>query len=155
MNKLNLGCGKDIQTSGGNWVNLDRLNLPGVDVVHDLGKLPYPFEDGMFSYIKAQDVMEHLPNFTEDGRPMYVAFIEECHRLLEPNGTLWIQTPGWDASFMWIDPTHVRGFDVQSMDFFDPDTDFGRSTGFYSQVKFKVKAIKMPNKNIQFTMVKR
>jgi hypothetical protein len=31
--RLNLGCGRDVRP---NWVNLDRVSLPGVDVVHDI-----------------------------------------------------------------------------------------------------------------------
>lgn len=65
-----------------------------------------------------------------------------------------MQTPGWKAEFLWIDPTHVRGFDVRSMDFFDDRTEFGKSTGFYSKCKFHVKAEELPNHNLRFWMTK-
>lgn len=150
--KISLGCGTEIQEG---FINVDSLPLPGVDLVHDCGVFPYPFQDNSADYIKAKDLIEHLPNFTAEGRPMVIAFIEECHRILKPGGELWIQTPSWDADFLWIDPTHVRGFDIRSFDFFDPETDFGRSTGFYSKATFKVTAEKMENRNLQITMVKR
>ena len=35
--KLNLGCGTEIKKG---WVNLDSVALAGVDVVHDIEKLP-------------------------------------------------------------------------------------------------------------------
>lgn len=48
---LNLGCGTDIRSG---WVNLDSAELPGVDVVHDLDRLPLPFEEGRFSLIECR-----------------------------------------------------------------------------------------------------
>ena len=57
MRRLNLGCGRKIFK---NSVNLDRVKLDGVDVVHDLNKFPYPFKDESFDEIKALAVLEHL-----------------------------------------------------------------------------------------------
>ena len=151
--KISLGAGEELETEPG-WVNLDIVDLPGIDVVHNLLNYPWPFADGCAEFIKAKDVIEHMPSHLPDGQNGVIAFIEEAHRILKPGGKLWIQTPGWDADFLWIDPTHVRGFDVRSMDFFDPDTDFGRSTGFYSKCKFKVTATKSENKNVTFEMIK-
>lgn len=150
--KINLGAGED-QFEG--YVNVDFIDLPGIDVVHNLMDFPYPFEDGCATNVKAVDVLEHLDNYTADRRPSVIAFIEECHRILKPGGELFIQTPGYDAEFLWLDVTHVRGFHPQSMDFFDPDTHFGKTTGFYSNAKFKVTAEKLENCNLRFTMVKR
>jgi len=151
MNKISLGCGEEIEEG---FINLDLVKLPGVDVVHNLQKFPYPFEDQSADYIKAKDVIEHLSGYSEDGRPIITAFIEECCRILITGGILWIQTPSWYADFLWVDPTHTRGFDIKSFDFFDPETDFGRATGFYSKAKFKVEAKQLDNKNLQFIMTK-
>lgn len=158
MSKLNLGCGEE--TLDG-YMNVDLLDLEGVDVVHNLMQFPYPFKDESAGEIKAKDLIEHLDHYCQvDGRvpketrPTIIAFIEECHRILKPGGTLWIQTPRFDAEFLWIDPTHVRGFHERSMEFFDPEQDFGKSTGFYSEAKFKVTSEVTENKNIVFRMVK-
>lgn len=151
--KISLGAGTEIETEKG-WVNLDLLPLEGIDVVHNLAILPYPFKAGSAYYIKAKDVIEHLPNYTQDLRPMIVAFMEEMYRILQPQGILWIQTPGHDAAFAWADPTHVRTFTKDSMDFFDPSTDFGKAAGFYSKAQFSVTCEVLENKNLQFVMVK-
>lgn len=143
--KLNLGAGTDIQKSQ-EWVNLDIVKLPGINVVHDLNKYPWPLETELFDEIRAMDVLEHLDD--------PVAFVTECWRVLQPGGVLFIQTPRYDAEFLWIDPTHKRGFHEQSMDFFDPLTRYGQTTGFYSKAKFRVKCVIMPNKNLRFSMVK-
>lgn len=150
--RINLGAGED-QKEG--YINCDFLDLPGIDKVFNLLHFPYPFDDGVATHIMAVDVLEHLPNFTKDDRPMVIAFIEECHRILKPGGELYIQTPGYNAEFLWQDPTHVRGFHKKTMDLFDPDTEFGKTTGFYSQAKFMVMSEELDNHNLRFRMVKR
>lgn len=152
--KISLGAGTEPE-SGDGWVNLDIVPMPGIDVVHNLMQYPWPFATSTADYIKAKDIIEHMATHLPDGRSSLIAFIEEAHRILQPGGTLWIQTPAWDADFLWIDPTHVRGYDERSFDFFDPDSDFGRSTGFYSEAKFKVGCRRTDNGNLQFEMVKR
>lgn len=150
--KLHLGCGTEILDG---YVNIDIVKLPGVDEVMNVLNMPWPYTDNSVDEIKAKDLIEHLPSHDPQGNNTLIKFIEECHRVLKAGGLLWLQTPGWDSDFLWIDPTHVRGYDVRSMDFFDPDTDFGRSTGFYSECKFKVTARVLENKNVQFEMIKR
>jgi predicted SAM-dependent methyltransferase len=151
MMRINLGSGNDPKEG---YTNLDHLDLPNVDVVHNLLHFPYPFEDNSAEKIHCADVIEHLPNFTKDDKPMITAFIEECHRILKPGGELYIQTPGYNAEFLYQDPTHVRGFHIKTFDLFDPETDFGKTTGFYSECKFKVRAEELPNHNLRFWMVK-
>lgn len=148
--KINLGSGADPAIG---WTNVDMIDLPEVDVVHNLIKFPYPFEDNSADEMKAVDVIEHLPPYIGDEHGV-IKFLEECHRILKPGAELFIQTPGWRADFLWIDPTHVRGFDVQSMDFFDPEKHYGKTTGFYSKCKFTVKSEELPNHNIRFWMKK-
>lgn len=148
---INLGSGQDPKEG---YVNVDFLDLPEVDVVHNLMQFPYPFDDNSAKEITAVDVVEHLANYTGDGKPSVIAFIEECHRILKPGGELFIQTPRYDAEFLWIDPTHVRGFHEESFDFFDPEKHYGQTTGFYSKAKFSVRHEILPNKNLRFWMKK-
>lgn len=150
--KINLGAGSE-PTEG--WVNVDHLALPGIGVVHNLNQFPWPFKDSCADEIKAIDLLEHLANYTPDGRPTVIAYVEECHRILQPGGKLFIQVPKWDSPNMWIDPTHVRGFDLPSFDYFDPDTEFGKNYGYYSDKKFKVTGREEYNGNIGFTLIKR
>jgi predicted SAM-dependent methyltransferase len=148
---INLGAGADAKEG---FVNVDLLDLAGIDVVHNLMDFPYPFEDASAVEITAYDVLEHLDHYSKEGRPAVIAFIEECHRILQPGGALFIQTPRYDAEFLWDDPTHVRGFTERSMDFFDGSKLFGQTTGFYSSARFGVEAEVLPNKNLQFRMVR-
>ena len=148
--KINIGAGTDIQPG---YINVDMAELDGIDVVHNLMNYPWPFEDNSASEIRAIDVLEHLPPYIGEEHGV-IKFINECWRILKTGGELYIQTPGWRAEFLWIDPTHVRGFDVQSMDFFDPEKPFGQSTGFYSPHKFSVRAEELENHNLRFWMKK-
>lgn len=143
MLKVNLGCGTDIKDG---WLNVDRVKTSDEVLVWDLNVFPYPIEGGSANEMQAIDVMEHLP--------AVIPFIEECHRILTKGGTLYLQTPRYDADFLWIDPTHIRGFHEQSMDFFDPDKYYGKTTGFYTPCKFRVESEILSNKNLRFWMTK-
>lgn len=160
MTKINLGSGNDPKKG---YINVDHLDLPTVDVVHNLIEFPYPFDDNSAENIMAADLIEHLPSHVNVGNPedkgemlqsTIILFIEECHRILKPGGELYIQTPGYNAEFLWQDPTHVRGFHIKTFDLFDPSTEFGQTTGFYSEAKFKVRAEELENHNLRFWMQK-
>lgn len=46
------------------YVNLDRVDAPGVDVVHDLEVTPYPFQDDSIDEIYTSMVLEHVKNLS-------------------------------------------------------------------------------------------
>ena len=93
----------------GGWINSDRVVLPGVAVVVDAdGGLP--FATGSCSAIVAKDVIEHVD---------HVHLLREVWRVLEPGGIAVLSTPHYTSRFLWIDPTHRRGFSVLSFDYFE------------------------------------
>ena len=55
--KLHLGCGRDIKEG---FVNIDRTNHEGVDVVCNIGHEPLPFKDNSIDYVYANAFIEHL-----------------------------------------------------------------------------------------------
>jgi SAM-dependent methyltransferase len=116
--KLNLGCGFDIHPG---WINLDRAALPGVDVVHDLEKLPLPFADGSVDYVLAKDVLEHVD---------YILLMRDLHRILRPGGTLEISVPHFTSADNFIDPTHKSRFSIRTFDFFVAGSAIARSYYF-------------------------
>lgn len=150
--KLHLGAGAAAKYHK-DWVNVDFIETEGVDVVHNLNVYPWPFADGTIDEIKAIDLIEHLPTHIDDTSTLLL-FIEECYRIMKPGGKLFMATPHWQSKNLWIDFTHVRGFDVRSFDYFDPTTDLGRDYGYYSKCKFKVSAVRTSNDNCEFTMKK-
>ena len=82
MKRLNLGCGLDIKEG---YINLDKMEAKGVDVVWDLDKFPYPFKDNTFDEIIAFHILEHLFDY---GKAMW-----ELNRILKPNGKLHLKVP--------------------------------------------------------------
>ena len=99
-NNLNIGCGTDIRED---YINLDKINHKGVDIVHDLEETPYPFTDNQFNYIYAGAVLEYLNN--------YKKCIKELLRILKPNGILEIDVP-FNAAV--CSEYHVRFFRYNS-----------------------------------------
>lgn len=81
-------------------VNLDAVQLDGVDVVHDLDCYPWPFEDQSQDEVWAESVFEHVTDS--------VAFMRECWRILKPGGLLHLVVPHWQSENAFTDPTHKR-----------------------------------------------
>lgn len=59
-----------------------------------------PFADGHFRSIVCNSVIEHIPDM--DGT------LRECHRVLAPNGRLWITTPSHTFGEMLLGSTLLR-----------------------------------------------
>lgn len=150
--RINLGAGTSAKYYP-DHVNVDFIDSEGIDVVHNLNKFPWPFKDNSADQIQAIDVIEHLPSHLDD-IPTMLLFMEEAHRILKKGGELYLTTPHWQSRNLWIDFTHVRGFDERSFDYFDPSTDLGKDYGYYSKCKFTVKATRTPNDNVEFRMIK-
>ncbi|MDD5331695.1 MAG: methyltransferase domain-containing protein [Candidatus Nanoarchaeia archaeon] len=119
VQKLNLGCGSDIRKG---WINLDSINLQGVDVVHDIEKLPLPFKNEEFDEILCLDILEHVE---------YVSVLEDLHRILKKGGKIKIQVPHFTSRNNYIDPTHKKRFSIKTFEFFVEDSKHGRDYYFH------------------------
>jgi SAM-dependent methyltransferase len=103
---LDIGCGRK-KLSGA--IGVDRERLRGVDVVADLND-GLPFGDGEFDAVHADQVLEHVRDL--------VSLVYEVHRILRPGGVFLAHVPYFRSSWAHIDPTHVRSFTINSMDYF-------------------------------------
>lgn len=117
--KINLGCGEFPKPG---FVNVDRFAGPGIDVVHDLSQLPWPFAAGSAERIEADHVLEHLPEV--------FPVMREIHRVLRPGGVAVLRTPHFSRGFSH--PEHRRGFDATFPYYFDPSF-----PGGYAGVEFR------------------
>ena len=130
--RLNLGCCSDIKPG---WINVDRVKLPGVDVVMDLAE-PWQFADSKVDEIYAADIFEHIgdcdhtdtrscaqcdpspPNRRHWSGRIHV--MNESWRVLKPGGILCMECP--DAargSGQWQDPTHVSPWTPNGLQYFE------------------------------------
>src|SRR5437762_5157982 len=67
---LDLGCGRDKLPGA---IGIDANPRSDADVIHDLDRFPWPFDDDTFGYVRALDVLEHVADF--DG------CMKELHRV--------------------------------------------------------------------------
>lgn len=95
--RLDLGCGENKQQG---FVGVDLYKVPGVDVVHDLTKYPYPFKDKSVDEIFCSHFVEHLSG------PERIPFFNELYRILKDGGKARIITPYYKSVRAVQDPTH-------------------------------------------------
>ena len=108
---LDAGCGHH-KTPGA--VGMDRRQVDGIDVIHDLEDLPYPFPDALFDRVILSHVMEHL-------NPKYhVEIVDELWRILKVGGVLALAMPYAGSEGHWQDPTHIKPWNRDTAYYFDP-----------------------------------
>ena len=105
--RLNVGCGRDIKVG---WINMDRMPLPGVDIVTDLDDAEIELPDDSVDMFLLGDVLEHLME------PL--AAMQELHRIARPNAKMIVHAPHGASDEAWADPTHVRPMFPESFQYF-------------------------------------
>lgn len=89
---------------------IDVLDLPNVDIVHDLESFPWPYEDNAFDLIFAHSVFEHFSD--------PVKIMEEMWRVLKPGGRAVITVPYFRSVDAYCDPTHKHFFTSGSFNYY-------------------------------------
>ena len=107
MPKLNVGSGEKVLEG---YINLDLYNAKGVDVVHDLNKLPYPFKDNTFDEILCSHVIEHL------NPQQHIEVFKELHRISKPGAIITIKVPHFSAVISKTHLTHYKLFGFRTFD---------------------------------------
>jgi SAM-dependent methyltransferase len=121
---LELGCGR---TKRPHAIGIDRIPLPGVDIVHDLNQVPYPFADNTFDEVYAIHVIEHMDSI--------LLVMEEIYRITRPNARVVIITPHHSDAISWQDPSHKWHLNSYSFSYFDP----AYHTNYYTTARFRIK----------------
>jgi SAM-dependent methyltransferase len=80
---LNLGCGTRFHPA---WTNVDVVASDPSVLSHDLVK-GIPFPDQSFDVVYHSHLLEHFP------KSKAPSFLRECHRVLNPQGTIRIAVP--------------------------------------------------------------
>ena len=116
MDILDVGCG-DAQDPRANS-GIDIRSYPGVEIVHDLEKFPWPIADNRYDRVILRYVIEHLSDA--------VRTMEELHRICKPGGRIEIWTPHYSHPNSYHDPTHKHHFSFGSFDYFTGDRAYPR-----------------------------
>lgn len=136
--KLNLGCGRKVKIG---FLNVDGAKLPGVDVVHNLNRYPWPFPDNSFSLIEAEHVIEHLDDF--------IRAMKELHRITKKGGTIYIEVPYFNSVGMFRDPTHKTFFAYSTFNYFTE-----KLSRWEGDVHYFPKLFKIRSKRLNYKILK-
>lgn len=129
--KLNLGCGKNIRDPDV-WINHDiNHHDNAIMAVHDLNITPWPWEDNSFEEIAALSVFEHL-------RLTLIESLNECWRIICPQGVLALKYPLFTSPHIHDDPTHIWFWSDKVLEFVDPDYAYGKKCDYYTEFKWRI-----------------
>jgi len=120
---LDIGCGNH-KVKGS--IGLDFVKQEGVDVVHNLEKIPYPFKDNSFDIIYANQVLEHLDISLD-------RVLGELCRICKPGGVIKIIVPHALCVGAFSDPTHKKFFTWFTFDYFGEN-----EQSYYSKTRVKI-----------------
>lgn len=124
MTELLLGCGSRRNRILGpgtepipfqDLVTCDINPVHEPDVVWDLNRKPWPWDDATFDEVHAYEVLEHLGRGVGDEESFFEDFYE-CWRILKPNGLLCATCPG-PGPWALGDPGHKRVIFPESLIF--------------------------------------
>lgn len=123
MKRLNLGCGNDIKIG---FDNIDFIDLPGVNIVHDLNSYPYPIANDEYDEIICHHILEHLNDIVKP--------LEELWRISKPGARIKIDVPSFPGIGAIVDPTHKQYYTFGTFDYFTENHLFS----YYSKAKFRI-----------------
>lgn len=106
--KLNLGCGEK-HLEG--YINIDKDPRVKPDLLLDLEKAKFPYEESSVDEVYTSHLLEHINNFNP--------LMEEIYRVLKPNAKTIIFAPYGLSEGGIRDSTHVRYLGVGTFDYFD------------------------------------
>jgi SAM-dependent methyltransferase len=111
--RLDIGCGESKQPG---FVGIDMLDLPGVDIVHDLEETPWPLPDECALTAVASHVLEHI----NPAKGIFINVMNEIWRVMKPGGQFAFVVPYAGSHGYYQDPTHCNPINETTMMYFDP-----------------------------------
>lgn len=145
--RLDIGCGGN--KHGSDWVGMDARSLPGVDIVWDVTRFPWPIPDETVLTAISSHLVEHIPPFQADPKllglitllresgvisdeqikqhigeydstPMFIRFMNEVWRVMRSGGEFAIACPHGRSDGFLQDPSHCHAINEAKWAYFDP-----------------------------------
>lgn len=127
--RLDIGCGANKHPGS---VGMDVRKLPGVDIVHDLTKVPWPLPDSCAHTVILSHVWEHIQPWAT------LPVMEEIHRVCQPEAHVLIAAPYGVGPRFVQDPTHCNPSNEWTFHYWDPETSGGALYEVYRPSPFKI-----------------
>ena len=123
--KLEFGCG--YQKRSDEFVGVDAIDTPAVDVVGDALAVLRSISDGCAEAIVSEHFLEHCTDV--------VQIISEWRRVLSPVGEIEIVVPHYSNAYFNSDPTHAMRFGLYTFCYLANDkVGYSRSVPKYSRI---------------------
>lgn len=98
------------------YINVGSKPSPDTDVVMDLEEYPWVFPDNCCDLLIASQIVEHI----EPHKGGFLKFMDECWRIVKPDGEMMISTPYAGTMGYYQDPTHCNPCNEVTFYYFDP-----------------------------------
>jgi len=122
--KLDLGCGPGKR--GPDYIGVDVLDCPAVDVVADVHEFLRVLGDESVVEVYSSHLFEHLDDLS--------ALVDELERVLVVGGRLHVVVPHFSNAYYYSDPTHRRPFGLYTFSYLADDRLLHRRVPTYGRV---------------------
>jgi hypothetical protein len=123
--KLDLGCGGTKRAS--DYVGVDAIDGPSVDVVGDVLDVLRALEDESVAEVHSSHLFEHIDDL--------YTLVDELERVLVVGGLLHVVVPHFSNPYFYSDPTHRRPFGLYTFSYFADDRVLTRGVPTYGHVQ--------------------
>ncbi len=106
--QLDIACGKNKKRG---FTGVDIWD--GADIVANLEKFPWPFEDNSVDEIFCSHYIEHTPDL--------ISFANELYRIMKVGARAEIIAPYYSSIRAWQDPTHLRAISENTYLYFSKE----------------------------------
>lgn len=119
--KLDLGCGS--RKVSAEYIGIDLLDSPQVDVVADVRDVLRALPPGCLSRVYSSHFLEHIDDVSD--------ILRQLERTIAIGGELEVIVPHFSNPYFYSDPTHTSTFGLYSFGYYLKDTPLRRRVPNY------------------------